>query len=370
MKCKEIITLIESWAPKQAAWDNDNPGLQAGSLERETDNVFLCLELTDKALREAVKKKCGLIITHHPLIFRPLKRLDTANDRDAKLIEQLIKNDITLYSAHTNLDFTRNGVSFQLAKTLNLKNPDFLEYEQSNQFKLVTFIPKENLPQLQSALFNAGAGIIGNYSNCSFASQGTGSFMGDQSTNPFIGKSGKYETAQEVRIEVLVDKWKLNAAIGALKVSHPYETPAYDVYPVDNQNLNFGYGVLAETEVAMTEREFLEHVKKCLGVSGLRYSSGTGNLIRKVALCGGSGSDLLHQAIASKADAFVTADIKYHTFQDAEGKILFIDAGHYPTEVPVLEEVKNQIKSLLKSKKEKCGVFIYKDSTDPVKFLI
>ena len=368
MTAEKIIKFIEGWAPPGAAWEKDNVGLQVGSTKRKVSNIFLCLELTEKSLSQAIKKHCNFIFTHHPFIFKSLKKVNTHSDPKGKLIEKLIKNDITLYSAHTNLDFTKDGVSFELAKSLKLKNSKFLVNEKSNQFKLVVFIPEKELEFVSNSMFDAGAGIIGDYEKCSFRLNGTGTFKGSENTNPAIGKKLNLENVNEVRLEVLVDSWKLNTVISALHKSHPYEEPAFDIYPLKNENLNYGFGVIGELSKSKTPSEFLTHLCESLKIENLRYTNGTGKKIKRVAVCGGSGSDLLQAAIANKADAFVTADLKYHTFQDGENRILFIDAGHYETEIPVLNVVKRKLESLIKINGESVKVYKYSGSTNPVKF--
>ena len=368
MNAEKIINFIEKWAPPGAAWDKDNVGLQVGSTKRKVSNIFLCLELTEKSISQAIKKNCNFIFTHHPFIFKPLNKVNTHSDPKGKLIEKLIKNDITLYSAHTNLDFTKDGVSFELAKSLKLKNSKFLVNEKSNQFKLVVFIPEKDLDTVSNLLFDAGAGIIGDYEKCSFRLNGSGTFKGSENTNPAVGKKLNLENVNEVRLEVLVDSWKLNTVISALRKSHPYEEPAFDIYPLKNENLNYGFGVIGELSKSKTPSEFLTHVCKSLKIENLRYTNGTGKKIKKVAVCGGSGSDLLEAAIANKADAFVTADLKYHTFQDGENRILFIDAGHYETEIPALNVVKRKLENLININGESVKVYKYSGSTNPVKF--
>ncbi|MGE5430816.1 MAG: Nif3-like dinuclear metal center hexameric protein [Syntrophomonadaceae bacterium] len=368
MTAKELTKHIENWAPKEIAWPKDNPGLQAGSLGNEVANIFLCLELSEKALEEAIKKKCNFIFTHHPLIFQPLKKIDTQNDKTSRLIEKLLINQITLYSAHTNLDFTKHGVSFHLAKTLGLKNIRFLENEESNQMKLVVFVPEDNLKEVSDAVFSSGGGVIGEYSSCSYRLKGEGTFLGSNETNPAIGHAGNFEEVKEVRMEVIVDKWKLKSVISSMLKVHPYEEPAFDVYPLNNKNVNYGFGAIGELEHEMNEKEFLAHAAKCLKTENLRFTPGKGSMVKKVALCGGSGSELIPAAMASGAEAYVTADIKYHTFQDAEGNILLVDAGHYETEFPVLEEVKRRLESFIKENDADINVYIYSGTTNPVNF--
>jgi dinuclear metal center YbgI/SA1388 family protein len=365
MRCDKIIKIIEDWAPKAIAWEKDNVGLQVGSLRREVKNILLCLDVDEKVVSEANRKNCNLIISHHPLLFRSLKKLDVANDKKSRIIEKLIKTDITLYSAHTNLDFTKNGVSFQLAKKLNLSNQKFLINLSSNQSKLVVFVPLAYADKVANAMHNAGAGIIGEYSNCSFRTLGTGVFRGLEKSNPRFGVKGKIENVEEVKLEVLVNSFDLKRIVAEMKKVHPYEEVAYDVYPLANENINYGMGVIGEMEKELSEKEFLVHVSKSLKIKNLRFTSGTKSKIKKVAVCGGSGNDLLETAIRNNADAFVTADIKYHTFQDAENEILLIDAGHFETEIPVLDELKNRIE---KSLTDKTKVYKYSGTTNPIVF--
>ncbi|MFA8343699.1 MAG: Nif3-like dinuclear metal center hexameric protein [Rhodothermaceae bacterium] len=367
MKTGNVIKYLEQWAPPGAAWEKDNIGVQIGSKNRNISKIFLCLELTEKALKEAIKKNCNFIITHHPFIFAPLKRIDTSNHQ-SQLIETLIKNDITLFSAHTNLDFTKDGVSYTLVEILGLKNIRFLENEKGNQFKLVVFVPEQNMGKVSEAMYAAGAGQIGEYNKCGFHIAGQGTFEGNKNSNPVIGKAENFEKVNEIRLETLVDAWKLDKVISAMLSVHPYEEPTYDIYILDNQNSNYGYGAVGEFDKSLTQTQFLELVCKKLKTGNLRYSKGKNSKIKKVAVCGGSGADMIGTAIANDADAYLTADIKYHSFHDAEGKILLIDAGHYETEVPVLNTVKEKLEKFFKENGEKIEIVKYSGSTNPVKF--
>ncbi|MDX1701698.1 MAG: Nif3-like dinuclear metal center hexameric protein, partial [Melioribacteraceae bacterium] len=327
-----------------------------------------CLELTEHALQQALHHRANFIFTHHPFIFKPIKRINIENDSKGKILELLIKNNITLYSAHTNLDFAKGGVSFELARILGIDNPEFLLNDDSNQFKVVVFVPKENIEVVSEAIFSVGAGIIGEYEKCSFRLNGVGSFKGSEFTNPAIGKKQNYETVEEIRFEVIVDSWKLNDVVNAIKISHPYEEPAFDVYPLKNENINFGFGAIGDLKKSYPPNIFMEHVCKSLKTKNLRFTTGNKRRIKKVAVCGGSGSQLLNAAIKAGADAFVTADIKYHTFQDGEGKILFIDAGHYETEIHVLNAVKRKLEKFIKINGESVKVHKYSGTTNPIKF--
>lgn len=363
MKTGELIKYLEDWAPKEAAWERDNVGIQIGSRNKELKNILLCLELNSDVVSEAIKKKCNFIFTHHPLIFTPLKKLEFDKDN---LIEKIIIQGLTVYSAHTNLDFTKGGVSFALAKKLNLQNIEFLQNADSNRVKIVVFAPEESVDTLSEKLFETGAGIIGEYSKCSFRLKGEGTFRGSENSNPVIGKKGSFEKVSEMRLELIAERWLLPKILDVIDRHHPYETPAFDIYPLKNENENFGAGCIGNLPAEMTPSDFYEHVKKSLRLESFRYSKGNQKKIRKVAVCGGSGSELLGRAIASGADAFITADIKYHTFHDALDKIHLIDAGHYETEVVVLDEVKKRIEKFINDKKIK--VYKYTRSTNPIKF--
>lgn len=365
MRCDKIIKIIEDWAPKSIAWEKDNVGLQIGSLRREVKNILLCLDVNEKVVSEAIRRKCNLIVSHHPLLFRSLKKLDVVTDKKSRIIEKLIKKDITLYSAHTNLDFTKDGVSFKLADRLKLINQKFLLTLSSNQNKLVVFVPLANADKVADAMHNAGAGKIGEYSNCSFRTLGTGVFKGLENSNPRVGVKGKVESVEEVKIEVLLNSFDVSKVVAAMKQAHPYEEVAYDVYPLTNENVNYGMGVIGELKNELSQKEFLIFVTKSLKTKNLRFTQGSKSKIKKVAVCGGSGSDLLDTAIQSNADAFVTADVKYHTFQDAENEILLIDAGHFETEISILDEVKNRLEKFLT---DKTKVYKYSGSTNPIVF--
>ena len=368
MIAEDIIKFIEDWAPPGIAWDEDNVGLQVGSPKRRVSNIFLCLELTPKALEEAISQKANFIFTHHPFIFQPLKKINTQSDPKGKLIEKLIKNEITLFSAHTNLDFTKEGVSFELARQLKLQDTQFLLNEKGNQYKVTIFVPDTHLEKLSDALFNEGAGIIGEYKKCSFSVDGKGSFEGSEKTDPFVGKKSNVEHVEEVRFEIIVDAWKLNEIVRVIHKAHPYEEPAFDIYPIENVNKNFGFGVIGELEKSLTANDFLKHVCKSLKTNNLRYTKGTDKKIKKVAVCGGSGSRLLETAISKKADAFITADLKYHTFQDGENRILFVDAGHYETEIHSLNAVKRKLNNFIKNNGGSEKVLTFRGTTNPIKF--
>ena len=367
MKCNELIKYLEGWAPKEIAWKKDNVGLQIGSVERRIKNIMLSLDLNENVIDQALKMNCNFIFTHHPLLFKPLRKIDTSANSTSLLIEKLIKNNITLYSAHTNLDFTKDGVSFQLAKKLNLLNIKFLVNLPEKQLKLVVFVPEDSIEKVADAIHQSGGGIIGEYSKCSFRLAGTGSFIGSEKTNPTVGSSSDLEFVDEIRLEVLVDQWKIADIISAMKLAHPYEEVAYDLYPLKNAHVNYGLGAIGTLSSPMNKNEFFSYISKCLRVKNFRYSAGKNKKVNTVAVCGGSCSDYMNEALKSGADAFITADIKYHSFQDAEGKILLIDAGHYETEIHSLNEVQRRLSNFI-SNKNSTRVFKYRGSTNPIIF--
>lgn len=366
MIIKEVLKKMDDWAPGSIAWERDNVGLQVGNPALPLKNIMLALDMQQNVLTQAAAKKCNLIITHHPLLFNPIKKITPATDKTSSLIQQLILKNITLASYHTNLDFTKDGVSLQLAKKIGLTKIQFLSPIKTEQCKLVLFVPKNYLEKVSQSLFDAGAGRIGEYSNCSFRLNGEGTFFGSEDANPAIGKKGKLEKVEEVRVEMVFDKWNMEKIIEALSLSHPYEEPAYDIYSIQNKNKNFGIGAIGEFDSPVSAQEFLQRISSKLKSNGIRYSKTNIKEIKRVAVCGGSGSELLNDALAAKADALITADIKYHTFQDAEDKILLIDAGHFETEAPVLDEVKKRLEKVLEKKSNK--VFIYRGEANPVKY--
>ena len=364
----QLIKYLEKWAPPGIGWERDNVGLQVGSGGTKIKNILLSLELNNKVLSEAIKKNCNFIFTHHPLIFKPLKRIDLDKDPKSQLIKKAIEHNISVFTAHTNLDYTKDGVNFELARTLGLKNINFLKNHEANQYKLVVFVPENYLDKVSQAIFNAGGGIIGEYSKCSYRLKGEGTFEGSEDTNPAVGKKQKLETVDEVRLEVLIDAWKLNSVLKSMISVHPYEEPAYDVYVLKNKNVNYGEGTIGEFEKSMTRKDFFDHVSGKLKAKNFRYAKGKNNTIKKVAVCGGSGADLLNTAISAGADAFITADVKYHTFQDAEDKILLIDAGHYETEIHSLNAVKRKVEDFIKENNKNIKVYKFSGTTNPLSF--
>ncbi|MEO8762416.1 MAG: Nif3-like dinuclear metal center hexameric protein [Bacteroidia bacterium] len=328
---KDVINCIENFAPPALQESYDNSGVQCGNINEAATGALLCLDITNGVIDEAIEKKCNLIIAHHPLIFSPLKKLTGANYVEQLLIKAL-KNDITLYACHTNADNVSTGVNHKIAQKLGLLNTQILQPKRGLLKKLITFCPEKNTETVREALFNAGCGQIGNYTDCSFNANGTGTFKGNENSNPFVGEKNKLHHEAETRIETIFESYKEKQVIDALIKGHPYEEVAYDIYTLDNKHPQIGSGMVGDLPVEMDEKAFLLSLKAIFKANGIRYTQFLGKKIKKVALCGGSGSFLVKDAISAKADIFITGDFKYHQFFDAENKLLIADIGHYETE--------------------------------------
>jgi len=356
MIVRDVHEILEAWAPKEIAWERDNVGLQVGSMLRRVQKILVSLDVTDEVVREAREKKIDLIISHHPLLFHPVKSV-CGEDRVGRLIHELARNKISLYAAHTNLDFAEGGVSFALAGRLGLRNLDFLQKDQFVLKKVVVFVPADHVESVTAAMADAGAGRIGQYDHCSFRTPGTGTFRPLRGAKPFIGKKGRLEKVEEVRLEMVVPSWKLDAVVHAMRRSHPYDEVAYDVYDLSNPSASHGSGAIGELPGEMLLSKFLEHLTRTLRVPGLRFRGNLRGKIKRVAACGGSGSGYLQEAIRQGADAFVTADVSYHVFQESDGRVALIDTGHFETEQPIVPHLVGYIKGQLARRRERVKVF-------------
>jgi dinuclear metal center YbgI/SA1388 family protein len=310
----------------------------------------------------------NLIITHHPLLFRPLTSAAT-DSRRGRVLEGLFKSDTALVAMHTNLDFVRGGTSFALASALGISTPRFLATPYRVQKKIVTFVPAADVDRVAAALARAGAGTIGNYEECSFRIEGTGTFRGNTASRPTVGRRGVLEQTPEVRLEMVVPQWSVDGVVRALRAAHPYEEVAYDIVPTENRSTNHGMGVIGTLPRRKTLRSFLRLTSHVLGTPHLRYTGSPRGQIRTVAVCGGSGGDLLDAAIAQGADAFVTADVKYHAFHEAEGRIALIDAGHYETERPVVHAIASYLRSELRAAHHRIPVVVTGHVTNPIHYV-
>jgi len=331
MKLKDICSYLDSAIPLSFQEDYDNSGLQVGFPDKEVSSALITLDVTPEVIEEAISEKCDVIISHHPLIFNGIKSI-TGKTITELILYNAVKHDISIYSSHTNLDLFSQGVSRKMAEKLNLYNLKVLLPLKNILVKLVTYVPESHLEKVREEIFKAGAGVIGKYDQCGFTTPGTGSFRGKENTKPFVGEKGKIHFEKEIRFETVLYSHLKEKVIKVLLRVHPYEEVAYDIYTLENNNVEIGSGCIGEFKDAKSEEDFLKLVSEIFDAKGVRYSKLAGKPVRKVALCGGSGSSLLSVAIASGADAFITADIKYHNFFEAVNKILLVDTGHFESE--------------------------------------
>ncbi|HTP14194.1 MAG TPA: Nif3-like dinuclear metal center hexameric protein [Bacteroidota bacterium] len=366
MTVGDIERVVEQWAPAWTAWERDNVGLQIGERTRQVNKILLALELTDGVVREAVKKKIDLIVTHHPPLFRPLASL-TDSTQTGKNLLALARQNIAVYSAHTNLDAARDGVSFALARTLGLLDVGFLAPLENSLVKIVVFVPSSHVERLSAEMAEAGAGIIGRYDSCSFRTRGTGTFRGGPQTNPWSGKRGVLETVDETRLEMIAPKARVDAILLSIRRVHPYEEVAYDVIPVSTPNSNYGMGALGHLGQPVSLSSFLRSAKRALHAERLRFVGDPRMNIKIVAVCGGSGSDLVDRAIRAGADVFITADVRYHTFHAAAGRIALVDAGHWETEHGVLEPLQRKLAEAVRRSKHKVSIVLAQSLTNPIR---
>ncbi len=364
----EIIQLFEQFSPKGLAMEGDKIGLQIGRLNQKVERIMIALDVLDNVIDEAIEKNVQLIIAHHPIIYRPLKNLLT-DTTQGKMIQKLLKHDIAVYAAHTNLDVARDGVNDLLAEALGLENAEVLVPTFDTKLKkLVVFVPASHEEEIRQVLGNAGAGFIGNYSHCSFSANGTGRFLPGDNTNPFVGKAGKLEEVEEVRLETIVPEPLLKKTIMAMIKAHPYEEVAYDVYPLENKGETLGLGRIGYVN-EMTLGEFAEKVKIALEVPHLRVVGDLTSKVKKVAVLGGDGNKYFMNAKFKGADVYVTGDIYYHTAHDAMMQGLnMIDPGHNVEKVMKKGLTKVLEKMCLESGFD-VEIFPSEGNTDPFQFL-
>ncbi len=362
-KVKDVIEVLNQFAPPSLSEDFDNVGLLVGSPKQSITKCLITLDITEQVVDEAIHTGCNLIVSHHPIMFGGIKKINGNSDTE-RVVIKAIKNDIAIFAAHTNADRVLNGVSGRMAQKLELKNRTILSTGGASLVKLVVFAPVNHVDAVRTALFNSGAGHIGNYDSCSFNTAGTGTFRAGENTNPYVGEKGKTHHEEEVKIEVILPEYKKREVIAAMISAHPYEEPAYDIIPLQNEWQNVGYGTIGELEEAMDEEKFMHKLKDIFNVQYIRHTQFTGRKIKKVALCGGSGSFLLNKAIASKADIFITGDFKYHQFFDAEGRIIIADIGHYESE----QYTKELFFEILTKKLSNFALYLSKTNTNPIKY--
>lgn len=363
IKIKDVTNYLENLAPKTSQEAYDNSGLIVGEPSSEVSSVLVCLDCTEEVVQEAIDKGANLIVAHHPVIFKGLKKLTGSNYVERTVI-MAIKHDIAIYAIHTNLDNYRFGVNYEIANRLGLKKVEVLAPKNDVLNKLEVFVPIASIELVREAMFLAGAGEIGNYSECSFDITGTGSFKPQSGSTPFLGKVGEREHVEEGKLEVLVTSHRLSAVVNAMKAAHPYEEVAHYITSLANKNEYEGAGMIGELNVEMSEPDFLKLLKTTFHCGCVRHTELLEKKVKKVALCGGSGSFLLSKAINNHADVFITGDFKYHEFFDAEKKIMIADIGHYESE----QFTMNLLQELLKEKFAKFAVHLTEVNTNPINY--
>ncbi len=360
----QIIKHLEQFAPPVYQESYDNCGLLTGDATWELTSVLVTLDCTEAVVDEAIAKGCNLIVAHHPIIFGGLKKINGKNYVERTIIKA-IKNDIAIYAIHTNLDNVQQGVNHKISEKLGLINTQILAPKSGMLKMLCVYVPQTHIKVVQEALFNAGAGDIGNYSECSFYATGMGTFKGNEQSHAFVGKIGERHQEPEYKLEVVVDDSKINEVISALKSAHPYEVVAFNIYAILNPNDTIGSGMIGELPEELNAVDFLKHLKSAMNLNVVRYTPYS-KLIKKVAVCGGSGSFLLKNAIGAQADAFVTADFKYHEFFDAENRLMIADIGHYESEIFTINLLADEIVKKIPT----FAVILSEINTNPINYYI
>ena len=336
MNIQAITSFLETIAPASLQESYDNAGLITGNADWDCTGILTSLDVTEAVVAEAIERNCNLIVAHHPIIFGGLKKI-TGKNYVEKTVIAAIKNDIAIYAIHTNLDNVLHGVNGKMADQLGLFNRQILQPKKLILKKLVTFVPTAQADELRNALFAAGAGNIGEYSECSFATVGEGSFKASEGSHPFVGTIGQRHIEPEIKLEMIFPVWLEKPILAALMAAHPYEEVAYDIYALENQYQQVGSGLVGELPEAISETAFLQQLKNAFGLEVIRHTPLSGKMVKKVALCGGAGSSLIGAAVNSGAAFYVTGDVKYHEFFDANDRLVIADIGHYESEQYTIE---------------------------------
>lgn len=364
IKISAIVKAIEDFAPTsfQESWDNS--GLLVGNANHEIKSALITLDVTEAVIDDAILHGDELIIAHHPIIFGGLKSL-TGKTEAERVVIKAIQNNIAIYAAHTNIDVAQAGVSWRMAQKLGLQNIQTLIPQRGLLKKLVTFIPLNDVDTVRAAIFDAGAGHIGNYDSCSYSVKGEGSFKAGENTHPHKGEKGTMHFEKEVRFETIFPINLQNNIIQALIKAHPYEEVAFDIYPLENIHNNIGLGAVGNLPIAENSIQFLNRVKTIFNCKTIRHTNIHTETISRIALIGGSGSSFLNQAIAADADVFITGDFKYHQFFDAENRIIIADIGHYESE----QFTKELFYEIVTNKFSKFALRLSEVKTNPINYL-
>lgn len=360
---KDIVSVLENLAPPAYSESYDNTGLIYGNRDWKCSGALITLDCIEPVIDEAISLGCNMIIAHHPIVFTGLKKITGSNYVERTIIKA-IKNDIAIYAIHTNLDNIYHGVNQKICEKLGLKNTRILQPKRGALSKLVTFCPKDKSAQVLDALFAAGAGEIGNYSECSFNIDGTGTFKANDQADPYVGKKGKRHYEPETRIEVIFESNRESSVMSALRNSHPYEEVAYYLTKLENEYQSIGSGMIGEFEKPLSESNFLNLLYSAFNLKVIRHTAFTGKEIKRVTVCGGAGSFLLRDTLSIDSQVFVTSDFKYHQFFDADGKILIADIGHYESEQFTGELIVNELRKNLPT----FATHLTKQHTNPVHY--
>lgn len=365
MKLSQLTAYLETIAPPAYQEDYDNSGLIVGHPDQDIQQVLISLDCIEAVVDEAIATNCQVIVSHHPIVFKGLKRFNGKTYVE-RVVEKAIRHNIALYAIHTNLDSVLTGVNAKICEIIGLDNTRILLPKQGLLKKLVTYVPTNHADQVRNALFHAGAGNIGNYSECSFNAQGSGTFKGNEGSDPYVGQPGQRHTEPETRVETIYPANLESKILMALMLAHPYEEVAYDLYAITNQHQQVGSGMVGELDQAMNGAEFLYHLKEKMQANVIRHTAFTGKKIKTVAVCGGSGGFLLKHAIGVGADIFITADYKYHEFFDADGKIIIADIGHFESE----QFTQQLLHDMIKKRFADLPLRLTSVNTNPVRYLI
>jgi len=365
MKINEVIGSLESLAPPALQEGYDNAGLITGDEKSECKGILVSLDATEAVVDEAINKGCNMVVSHHPIIFSGLKRI-TGKNYVQKAVIKAIKNDVALYAIHTNLDNVLHGVNGKIASLLDLKNVSVLVQKENQLKKLFTFVPVNDAVKVRQAIFNAGGGHIGNYDECSFNAEGFGTFKGGLDTNPYVGKPGELHRENELKVEVIFPAWLEGRIIKNLLTAHPYEEVAYDIIKLENRFSSIGSGIVGELSETMEENAFLKLLKDRFRLQIIKHTQLLGKPVNKIAICGGAGSFLISSALTAQADIYITSDIKYHEFFDANDKMVIADIGHFESEQFTI----NLLQEFLEQKFPTFAVLKTEVNTNPVRYFL
>ena len=364
MQAEKIIHVLEEWAPPSLQESYDNSGLIVGNPKTEVTGILVNLDCIEEVVDEAISSGCNMIIAHHPIVFKGLKRFNGKNYVERTVIKA-IKNDILIYAIHTNLDHVKDGVNKMIGEKLGLNNLKILAPKSGILCKLVTYVPSDHAEPVRQAIFNAGAGHIGAYDQCSFNLNGKGTFRGNETSDPFVGEPGKVHIEDEIRVETIMPAFVKSQVLKALLSTHPYEEVAFDIYQLENAWNEVGSGMIGDLNEPMRKTDFLKEVKRAMNAPALRFTESDNKTIQKVAFCGGSGGFLINTAKSKQADVFITSDIKYHQFFEGEKDMILVDIGHHESE----QFTSDLICAKLKEKFPTFVVRLSDTPTNPIKYL-